>query len=72
LKDRFNGTEDFNVYFQSQLVKIQKLTKDGQFGNLTGLRVAFIDIAEDGELLKETFDIDSIPSVRLISEGVVY
>ena len=40
--------------------------------NLTGLRVAFVDIAEEGELLKETFDIDSIPSVRLVHDGLVY
>ncbi len=38
-----------------------------EVANLNGLRVAFIDIADDGELLKETFDIETIPSVRLVN-----
>ena len=70
LKDRHNETDFFNVYFSKQLVQIQQ-ARD-QVANLTGLRVAFIDIAQDGELLKETFDIDSIPSVRLVHDGFVY
>ncbi len=39
---------------------------------MTGLRVAFIDIMDDGELLKETFDIDTLPSIRLVKNGLVF
>ena len=36
------------------------------------LNVGFVDIYDDGELLKETFDIEVTPSVRFMSKGVIY
>ena len=37
-----------------------------------GLRVGFVDIHNEGELLKETYDLDAIPSVRLVKADKVY
>jgi hypothetical protein len=34
--------------------------------------VAFVDVLDSGELLKETFDIESTPSAVLVREGLVY
>ena len=50
----------------SQLLLDFVKTKEGK-----ALRIGFVD-TWDGELLKETFDIDMIPSVRLIRGENVY
>lgn len=44
-------------------------SKDAKAGKL---RIGYVDIHEDGELLKETFDLDAIPSVRLVKDDKVY
>ena len=31
------------------------------------ISILYVDINHDGELLKETFDIETVPSVRIIS-----
>lgn len=33
------------------------------------LQVAFVDIIDDGELLKETFDIEATPNAVFIKDG---
>ena len=38
-----------------------------------GFQVAFVDVVEpEGELIKETFDIETFPSLVYVNEGLVY
>ena len=36
------------------------------------ISVAFIDVVNEGELLKETFDIEATPSAVFCKEGLVF
>ena len=36
------------------------------------IKIAYVDTLNEGELIKETFDIDMTPSIRLISQDKVY
>ena len=36
------------------------------------IKIGYVDIHHDGELLKETFDIETIPAIRIIAEDKVY
>ena len=43
-----------------------------QIGDDNKIKVAFVDVSDEGELLKETFDIESTPSLVFVKEGLVY
>jgi hypothetical protein len=34
--------------------------------------IAFVDVVDDGELIKETFDVEYTPSVIFVKEGLMY
>jgi len=51
----------------AQLLTDLSKTKEGKT-----LNIVFVDTFNDGELLKETFDIERVPSIRLVRGGKTY
>ena len=56
---------NLNEALYEELIKLRKLSN---------VKIGYVDIvSEGGELLKETFDIETLPSIRLVkNDGKVY
>ena len=53
-----------NEVLEQELLKLRKLSS---------IKIGYVDIVhEGGELLKETYDIDQLPSIRLVKQDKVY
>lgn len=40
--------------------------------NANGFSVAFVDVVDEGELIKETLDVETTPSIIYINHGMAY
>lgn len=61
-----NARADINKLVSNMLLDVRK-TPEG-----SSVNIVFSDVLNEGELLKETFDIDTVPSIRLIKGEKVY
>lgn len=50
--------------------RLIEMRKHGE--EAANIKIAYVDTLNEGELIKETFDIDMTPSIRLISNDKVY
>lgn len=62
----------YNPKYSSTLQFVHKLMTEVSVRVPSTIQVAFVDVMDNGELLKETFDIESTPSAIYIKDGLVY